>query len=139
VKRNEIADLLGAYCILFLLLIAAGSFFVFVINWEDWFFGIKLDGWPAGLYLLSKAVIAALLVFLLVKDPKRRIVWDAMAVLFFAFVFILPVFTIQRNLKSSLGWAIFWIECVLFLLIPAVLIALWFIVDRNKPDNAELP
>jgi hypothetical protein len=134
-KRTGIADLLAAYCILFLLLIALGHLFVFTINWEDWFFGTKLDGWPAGLFLFAKAAGAAALALLLILDTKRRAAWGLASVFFFAFVFILPVFSGQRNMRSEPGWTIFWIECVLFLVIPGVLLAIYAIAGRDMPDG----
>jgi hypothetical protein len=43
--KKGFSDLPGTYLAIFLILVALGSLFGFVINWEDWFFGIKLDGW----------------------------------------------------------------------------------------------
>lgn len=134
-KRSEIADLLAAYLLLFLLLIALGHLFIFTINWEDWFFGIKLDGWPAGLFLFAKAAAAAALALLLIRDARRRAAWGLASVIFLAFVFILPVFSSQRNLKSDPGWTIFWAECVLFLVIPGILLAIYAIAGRNMQEG----
>ena len=37
------------YCVLGLLIVfALATLFAFVINWETWFFGTKLDGFPPG-------------------------------------------------------------------------------------------
>ncbi|WAC04832.1 MAG: hypothetical protein OS112_10315 [Methanoregula sp.] len=128
--RQHVSDLLGVYCALFLTLVAAESLFVFIINWEDWFFGIKLDGWPAGLYLFSKAVIAALLAYLLLKNGNKRIQWSVISILFFAFVFILPVFSSQRNMRSELGWTAFWIELAILIIIPVLLLIVYMIMNR---------
>ena len=131
-KRKDASNLLGIYLVVFLTLVAVSSLFVFTINWEDWFFGIKLDGWPAGIYLFLKAAVAALLIFFLVKDEKNRILWSALSIFFFAFVFILPVFSRQRNLITGLGWTIFWIEFVLLIVIPALLLAVSVMITRME-------
>jgi len=36
-ERKTASDLLSIYLVLFLTLIAGSSFFMFIINWEDWF------------------------------------------------------------------------------------------------------
>ena len=57
--------------LLIALLLAAGAFFfVGVINAEDWFFGTKLDGPPALLYLLIKALGASALVYTILLHPR---------------------------------------------------------------------
>ena len=133
--KKNISFLLSLYLIVFLTLMAAGFFFVFVINWEDWFFGIKLDGWPAGIFLFSKAIVSALLIFLLLKNKGRRILWNILAISFIAVVFILPVFSSQRVMRSELGWTIFWIQLVIMIIIPIVLVVICLVVSgKNKND-----
>jgi ABC-type glycerol-3-phosphate transport system permease component len=124
-KKKDASELLSVYLVLFLTLIAGLSLFMFIINWEDWFFGIKLDGWPAGLYLFLKVVVAALLAYLLVKHENKRILWSILSIVFFAFVFILPVFSSQRNLRDELSWMIFWIEFVIMIIIPVILLVIF--------------
>ena len=131
-EKKDVGDLLSIYLVLFLTLAASGTLFVFIINWEDRFFGIKLDGLPAGLYLFSKVVVAALLVYLFVKNENKRILWSILSIVFFAFVFILPVFTNQRNLHSELGWMIFWIKLVIMIIIPVILLLMYVIMSRTK-------
>ncbi|MCK9593737.1 MAG: hypothetical protein M0Q91_17190 [Methanoregula sp.] len=128
--KKNISFLLSLYLAVFLTLLAAGFLFVFIINWEDWFFGIKLDGLPAGIYLFSKAVVAALLVYLLLKDESRKILWSVLSIGFLAFVFILPVFSSQRNLRNELGWTIFWAQLVVLIIIPVCLLIVYLVVNR---------
>ncbi|MFA4823616.1 MAG: hypothetical protein WC593_00510 [Methanoregula sp.] len=133
--KKNISFLLSLYLILFLTLVAAGFFFVFVINWEDWFFGIKLNGWPAGVALFSKGFVAALLILLLLKDESRRILWSILSLGFLAFVFILPVFSSQQNMRNELGWTIFWAELIVLVVIPVILLIGYLIVNqKNKED-----
>ncbi len=134
-KKKDASDLLAVYLILFLTLIAGSSLFMFIINWEDWFFGIKLNGWPAGLYLFSKVVVGALLAYLLVKSENKRILWSVLSIVFFAFVFIVPVFSSQRNLRDELGWMIFWIEFVIMIIIPVILLISYFNVNRKYKED----
>ena len=128
--KKNISFLLSLYLAVFLSLFAAGFLFAFIINWEDWFFGIKLDGLPAGIYLFSKAVVAALLVYLLLKDESRKILWSVLSIGFLAFVFILPVFSSQRNLRNELGWTIFWAQLVVLIIIPVCLLIVYLVVNR---------
>ena len=129
-KKKDASDLLAMYLVLFLTLIGGSSLFMFIINWEDLFFGIKLDGWPAGLYLFSKVMVAALLAFLLVKRESKRILWSIISIFFLAFVFVLPVFSSQQNLRNELGWTIFWIELVIMIIIPVILVIVYLVADR---------
>ena len=137
-KKNsagQLIDLVGAYLALFLSLVAFGFFFVFVINWEDWFFGIKLDGLPAGIYLFSKAVVAALLAYLLLKCGTKQFLWSIVSLFFFLFVSILPVFSSQRNLRSGPGWTVFWIELVVMIIIPVISLVISFTVNRMNRNS----
>ena len=134
-KRKDASDLLSVYLVLFLTLIAGSSLFMFIINWEDWFFGIKLDGWPAGLYLFSKAFVAALPIYLLLKKESRRILWSTLSIVFFAVVFILPVFSSQRNMRNELGWTIFWAELVIMIIIPVILLIIYLNVNRKYKED----
>jgi len=127
---------LSAYLVLFLFLSALMSSFAFLINWEAWCFGIKLDGWPAGLYLFATALAAVLLVVLLLKYPHKSFAICATSVLYYTFVYILPVFSRQRNLKSDMGWTIFWIELVLYIVIPSVLLGIYAMLNRRKTGGS---
>lgn len=136
-EQKSVSDLLAIYLVLFLAFVAFSSLFIFVINWEDWFFGIKLDGWLAGIYLFSKAVVAMLLAYLLLKSESKRIVWSILSIVFFAFVFVLPVFSSQRNLRSDLGWTIFWIELVVLIIIPFILLTIYMVMNRMNKEGSE--
>ena len=61
------------YCVLGLLIVfALATLFAFVINWETWFFGTKLDGFPAGIALGATWLVAALLAAALIKFPRME-------------------------------------------------------------------
>ena len=80
-----------------LLLAAAAFFFVGVINAEDWFFGTKLDGPPAFLYLLIKALGASALVYTILLH--RRLIRPAgvMTAAYFGYLFIDSTVTIRTT------------------------------------------
>lgn len=134
--QETLMEVLCAYLVLFLFLSALMSFFAFIINWEAWFFGIKLDGWPAGLYLSATALAAVLLVVLLLKYPHKSFMLCAVSVMYFAFVYILPVFSRQANLKSNLGWTVFWIELVLYIVIPSIVLGVYAILGRTRTGGS---
>jgi hypothetical protein len=76
----------GSILAVMLLLSALAFLFVFTINWEDWFFGMKLDGLPAGLYLFAKGGIAAGLFFAMVKYPGHVLAVTALATIYYGYL-----------------------------------------------------
>jgi|GEM_PF-852480 len=69
--------------------------FVFVLNWEAWFFGIKMDGFYAGIILFTYCLVASVLAHLLIRYPRRIAVIAAISVLYFGFLFTDSAVTIQ--------------------------------------------
>jgi len=134
--REILMGALSTYLVLFLFLDALITSFAFLINWEAWFFGIKLDGWPAGVYLAATALVAAGLIVLLLKYPDRSFAICSASVLYFAFVYILPVFSRQANMKSDFGWTVFWVELVLYIVIPSVFLGVSAILGRTKTGES---
>ncbi|WP_292370515.1 hypothetical protein [Methanoregula sp. UBA64] len=134
--REILMGILSTYMALFLFLDVLMFSFAFLINWEAWFFGIKLDGWPAGLYLAATALAATGLIVLLLKYPGRSFAICSAAVLYFAFVYILPVFSRQANMKSDLGWTVFWAELVLYIVIPLVFLGVAAVLGRTKTGES---
>jgi hypothetical protein len=91
-------DTLLKCCILGILALATLTYlFVFILNWEDWFFAIKLDGLPAGLFLLAKALGAGALAGLIVQYPKRTTLFAGLGVMYFGFLLLNSAFTLQKN------------------------------------------
>lgn len=84
--------------LLIALLLAAGAFFfVGVINAEDWFFGTKLDGPPALLYLLIKALGASALVYTILLHPRLIRPAGVMTAAYFGYLFIDSTVTIRTT------------------------------------------
>ncbi|MFA4877910.1 MAG: hypothetical protein WC586_10885 [Methanoregula sp.] len=85
------------YCLLGILTVSALAFmFVFTINWEDWFFGIKLDGLPAGLNLLGKGLAVATLGYIIIRYPRHTPLAAGMAFAFFCYLFLDSAATMQK-------------------------------------------
>ncbi|WP_292369414.1 hypothetical protein [Methanoregula sp. UBA64] len=94
------------YCVLGLLaLFALATLFIFVINWETWFFGIKLDGLPAGIALGATWLTAALLAAAFVLFPRRDRLTGGLAVIYFGFLFVNSSMKIQRGSYSFQGFS----------------------------------
>jgi len=74
-----------------------------------------------------------------VKHENKRILWSILSIFFFAFVFILPVFSSQRNMRSELGWMIFWIECVIMIIIPVILLIVYLVANRKSKEERAGP
>ena len=85
-------------CLIILLALSAFIFFfVFCINWEDWFFGIKLDGLPAGIWLLAKMAGAVILVLLMAHYQKNRRAGAIGVFAYYGFLCLDSVVTVRKN------------------------------------------
>ena len=106
------------YYLLGILVVSALAFmFVFTINWEDWFFGIKLDGLPAGLYLLGKGLAAAALAYLMIQYPRHTPLLATTAFIFYCYLFLDSAVTIQ---KLTYGRQALSVLLGIFVVIPLV-------------------
>jgi hypothetical protein len=101
------------------MLTALMFFFVFTINWEDRFWGTKLDGLPAGIYLLAKGLIALFLVILMVKYREKIELLTVLAILYFGYLLApttlslsSPVFDMPRYLA----------QLTIVLIVPVILL-----------------
>lgn len=113
--------------ILILILVAIPFSFVFIINWEDWIFGIKLDGWPAGIALLAKAVTAFTLAVLLIWFPKYKRGLSLLTIAYFGFLLVDSATTIQKN---TAGKESFSILLLLFFLVPVLYLIVHILASR---------
>jgi len=119
----ELFDTILKYSVLAILLLSFLVFiFIFTINWEDWFFGIKLDGMSAGLNLFIKAVSAGSLAYLLVKYPRCTLAITGIAIFYFGYLFVDSAVTIQSLTKGVFSplLLLFFIIPVIFLIIRTV-------------------
>lgn len=96
--------------------------FVFSINWEDWFFGIKLDGLAAGLYLLIKGLAAAGLGILLLLYDRYATITAGFATIYYGYLFVDSTFTVQRLTTGFLSafLLVLFLISVIFLLIRII-------------------
>jgi hypothetical protein len=118
------------YCLAGILgLWGAVLFFIFVINWEDWFFGIKLDGFPAGFYLLIKASVAVILAFLIIGYPRKIQQLAILAILYFGFLLLDSAVTIQKNTH---GQQMFSDLLGIFLIVPLALLITTILMEHLK-------
>jgi hypothetical protein len=131
--RNRILTgidkLLSILHIAILFLSALMFTFVFIINWEDWFFGTKLAGPLAGLFLAAKAAGAIILLFLITQYPNR---WKAVlpaSIAYFGFLF----FNAAVTYRSTAEPGSFPTILAILVVIPVLLL----IVDlvTAKPDT----
>ncbi|WAI01442.1 hypothetical protein [Methanogenium organophilum] len=127
-------DQLFHYCLLGILLFTSVIyFFVFVINWEAWFFGMKMDGLYAGVLLFTYCLIASSLAYFLFRYPQKIAVIAGMSIFFFGFMFIDSAVTIQ---KLSGGQELFSTFLAMLVLVPAgILIGHLIVVRLYKMDD----
>ncbi|MEA2033907.1 MAG: hypothetical protein U9N40_00200 [Euryarchaeota archaeon] len=136
VKRvAESLDQVFHYCLLgIFLFISVTYFIVFVINWEAWFFGMKMDGFYAGVLLFTYCLIASSLTYLLIRYPQKIAVITGLSIFFFGFLFIDSTVTVQ---KLSGGQELFSIFPAMLVLIPAGILIGHFLAVRlcKKGDD----
>ena len=130
-KREDVRTYLEPafrVCLLGLFLVnSAIFFFVFVINWEAIFFGMRVAGLPAGIVLCIRALIPAILAFILIQRPEKLMHVALVSVAFFGFFFLDSSVTIQMNTG---GTVMFGIVPLVGVLIPAIVVVGHFLVDR---------
>ena len=121
-KTIKSLDSLLSGCLVAILALSFLMFtFVFIINWEDWFFGTRLAGPLAGEYLFAKAAVAFVLTFLLVQYPRYRIGGTGAAIAFFGFLFLDSSVTIWQNTAGQQPFSALF---AVFLAIPVILFIL---------------
>lgn len=90
------------YILLGVLLLSSLMYlFIFALNWETWFFGMKMDGLHAGIILFIYFLGSASLCYLLVKYPKKIVFIALLSTFFFSFIFMDSTVTI-RELSGGL-------------------------------------
>ena len=88
-----------------LIVFALATLFAFVINWETWFFGTKLDGFPAGIALGATWLVAALLAAALIKFPRMNPLLGGLTAVYFGFLFVNSSMTIQKVSYTHQGFS----------------------------------
>ncbi|NMB77731.1 MAG: hypothetical protein GYA23_01390, partial [Methanomicrobiales archaeon] len=99
-----------------LLLSALIHAFVFVINWEDWFFGTRLAGEPAGIFLFGKAAGAAGILVIMAQYPRFQRAGAVLCAGYFGVLFFNSLLTV--NAITAMGTQ------ALFPTLPATLFVL---------------
>jgi hypothetical protein len=141
-KTIKSLDSLLSGCLVAILALSFLMFtFVFIINWEDWFFGTRLAGPLAGVYLFAKAAVAFILTFLLVQYPRYRTAGTVTAVAYFGFLFLDSSVTIRQNTAGQQPFSALF---ALFLAIPVLLLILTLVTgkpgsgcDADQRDTGE--
>lgn len=119
---------LGHSLIAILILVATTFSFVFIINWEDWLFGIKLDGLPAGISLFAKAGTAFILAALFIQLPKYKEWLSLLSIAYFGFLLVDSATTIRKN---TAGKESFSILLLLFFLVPVLYLIVHILASRS--------
>ena len=113
-----------------LILLFLGYIYALFFDRFDLFFGVPLQGDVAGISLLLKTVISALLVWLLISYPKKFIWYIRIALVFSGYLFVDSLVT-ARVLET--GYRYFSPVLGFFFLFNVIL----FIIHRTKPaDNS---
>jgi hypothetical protein len=136
--ETDTIDTIFHYSLLGLFLFSSVSFFfLFVINWETWFFGTRLEGFSAGILLFIKFLIPTILAFLLVKYPDKITIITMAALAVFGIIFLDSSVTIQKN---TAGKDFAGIIPVVSVLVPALILAGSFLAGRiRKRDGGFNP
>ena len=123
-KILESVDTILEYCLQATLILYAAAFlFGFSLNWEDWFFGTKIEGLPAGISLGAKGFAALALVLLVFLYPRYIRGFALVSIVYLGLLFIDSAFTIRRLTTASPLYNV----QIVFLLIPVA-----FIIVRTR-------
>ena len=109
--------------------------FAFTINWEAWFFGMKMDGLNAGIILFTYFFISATLAFLLFRYPRRIVTIAFLSIFFFGFSFIDSAVTIQELSNGLNSYNEF---MAIFMVIPLIVLVGHLIIVQlyNREDDS---
>jgi len=110
--------------------------FVFIINWEDWFFETKLAGPLAGAFLFAKAAIAFLLTYLLVQYPRQKTAATVAAIIYFGFLFLDSSVTIRYNTGGETPFSVFY---AVLLAIPVLLLVTTLLAGKHDAEPVSGP
>jgi len=80
-----------------LVLCAFIFFFIFCVDWVDWFFGMKLEGLPAGVFLFAKIAGAMVIIYLMVHYPRYRRQSVLLVFSYYGLFCIDALVTLQKN------------------------------------------
>jgi len=105
--------------------------FVFVINWEDWFFNVKLAGPAAGLFLAAKAAGAVILMFLAMQYPDRWKMVLPASIAYFGFLFVNAMVTYQTTAPGS-----FPVLLAVLVIIPVLLLVINGTISLMQPERS---
>ena len=98
------AEVLLFICLIGSLVLSAFIFFfVFCIDWEDWFFGMKLEGLPAGIYLFAKMAGAMVILYLMVHYPRYRRQSVLLVFSYYGFLCLDALVTLRKNPAGRQG------------------------------------
>ncbi len=119
-----------------LILNALMYLFVFILNWEAYFFGMKLDGPDAGILLFAYFFIPAVLATLLFMYQRKITIIALLSIFFFCFKFIDSAATIKAvsgGANSFSGFLAAMVVIPLVVLIGHIIVSQSY--DREKSDE----
>ena len=116
--------------------------FVFIINWECWFFGMKMDGGNAGIILFAYFFVSLLLAALLLRYPRKIAEIALLSILFFSFAFLDSSVTVQAlssGLRAYTGFMAALVVIPLFVLVGHFIVSRFYEWDdesgESMPEN----
>ncbi len=108
-----------------LVLSAFVFFFVFCIEWVDWFFGMRLEGLTAGIYLFLKMAGAVVILYVMAHYPRYRRQGVLLVSGYYAILFFDAVVTLMKNPQGTRDYPfmmlVFFFISVLLLVIHGTL------------------
>ncbi|WP_048150152.1 hypothetical protein [Methanolacinia paynteri] len=134
--KKTAKDLVQAFYYILLVVLVLSSFmylFVFILNWEAWFFGMKLDGLDAGILLFVYFLVPGILAFLLFRYPRRVSVIALLSILYFSFRFIDSSATVRELSGGVNSFNIF--NAVLMVILLFVLVVHFIAARFYEPEE----
>lgn len=119
-----------------LILSAFIFFFVFCIDWVDCFFGMKLDGLTAGIYLFVKMAGAVAIIYFMAHYPRYRR-QSVLAVFgYYGFLCLDSLVSIQKNPQGSRDYPLMMLVLFFIAVLLLVIHGTLRLTDTGEREDA---
>jgi hypothetical protein len=135
----EVAEVLLFICLIGSLAVSAFIFFfIFCVDWVDWFFGMKLEGLPAGIYLFFKMAGAIVIIYLMAHHPRYRRQSVLLVFLYYGFLCLDSLITLQKNQQGSRDYPLMMLVLFFISVLLLVVHGTLALTETGDHKNAEI-
>lgn len=128
---ERVGEVFGFLVAIQLFIWAALMLMVFIINWEGWFFGIRVEGLEAGIIFFAEFLVPVVILIFMIKSQLRSVLWAAAALAYFLFIF---AGSAVSTYVLSGGENHFPFQAGVLLILPAACLAILLINSRGSTE-----